>query len=204
MSHFTVLVVTDIAPTDSVLDEVLAPFVEQVDRGDQYAVWNDCTDEVTKGWMGWPDYDYDETLQPKPEYATFKEYATTWRGYKQNAAGRWGHWHNPNAKWDGYNLGGAWAGSLKLKKGAVGITGWGETPPNQFDAAKVSDLVTDLATEPQFALLTANGKWHERGKMGWFGTASNEQTPEQWSAEYAKCVADIKPEQWVAIVDCHI
>jgi hypothetical protein len=194
VSHFTLLVVTAVEPTDSVLAEVLAPFVEEVGPGDQYAVWKDCTQEVDEGFASHAT----ENARHK-QYATLEEYGKGWHGYDQNAAGRWGYWHNPNAKWDGYQLGGRWSGGLEIKpKNATACYA------KFVDAAQVKNLVTDLTTEPQFALLTANGKWHERGQMGWWGIASDEQTPEQWAAEYAEFVADIKPEQWVAVVDCHI
>jgi hypothetical protein len=199
VSHFTVLVVTAVAPTDSVLAEVLAPFVEEVDRGDQYAVWKDCTDKVEEGFAS-----HATENASKKQYATLDEYAKGWFAYSKNAAGRWGYWHNPNAKWDGWQLGGHWAGSLKTRKGAAGVSGWGESPTGRFDAAKVADLVTDLAAEPQFAVLAVDGKWHERGQMGWFGVASNEQSPEQWAGEYSRCIAAIDPAHWVAVVDCHI
>jgi hypothetical protein len=209
VSHFTLLVVTAVEPTDSVLAEVLAPFVEEVGPGDQYAVWKDCTQEVEDGFDAHPTKRLEHSAdnpdaKPWPEYSTLDEYAKGWLAYSKNAAGRWGYFHNPNAKWDGYQLGGRWAGSLETRKGAAGVSGWGESPAGQFDAAKVSDLVTDLAAEPQFAILAVDGAWHERGKMGWWGTASNEQTPEQWAGEYSKCIAAIDPSHWVAVVDCHI
>jgi len=47
-----------------------------------------------------------------------------------------------------------------------------------------------------------DGKWYEKGTMGWWGMASNEQN--EWDGEFGKLVASLRGDQWVTIVDCHI
>lgn len=49
-----------------------------------------------------------------------------------------------------------------------------------------------------------DGKWHERGKMGWFGMSSNEISPEEWDKQFAKLIDETPGEHWLALVDCHI
>lgn len=65
----------------------------------------------------------------------------------------------------------------------------------------VAELPDDLA-QP-FAIVTPDGKWHEKGEMGWFGMARNKKSDDDWSAflnsirsEHAECIA--------VAVDCHI
>lgn len=80
----------------------------------------------------------------------FDYFMKDWAGYDERDAqmGRYGYWENPNAKWDWYQIGGRFAGLLKLKEGAAsGIKGersWTneETviPKNQVDSAKVKDI----------------------------------------------------------------
>lgn len=49
-----------------------------------------------------------------------------------------------------------------------------------------------------------DGKWLERGEMGWWGAVSNEQAPEDWDEAYRIVLASLRPDQHVWIVDCHI
>ena len=57
-----------------------------------------------------------------------------------------------------------------------------------------------------FAVITPDGEWHERGRMGWWGCAS--ETPEgvrEWEDAYKRRFLDTADPDWfVAIVDCHI
>lgn len=54
-----------------------------------------------------------------------------------------------------------------------------------------------------FAVLK-DGKWLQRGEMGWFGIVTNEEAPEDWDEAYRIVLASIRPDQHVWIVDCHI
>lgn len=57
-------------------------------------------------------------------YESIDDFANSYYGYrKDESTGRYGYWSNPNAKWDWYQIGGRWTGSLKLKKGAAGKVG---------------------------------------------------------------------------------
>lgn len=53
---------------------------------------------------------------------TKKEFVEDWYGYDKLGE-EYGYWHNPNAKWDWYQLGGRWSGYFKLKEGADGEMG---------------------------------------------------------------------------------
>jgi hypothetical protein len=54
-------------------------------------------------------------ISHKTRYTTFEEFAERWYKRKPNENGKYGYWHNPNAKWDWYELGGRWTGFFKLK-----------------------------------------------------------------------------------------
>jgi hypothetical protein len=65
---------------------------------------------------------------------------------KDKKTGKCGFWYNPNAKWDWYQIGGRWSGSIKLKNGHCGNLGeksWAnervEIPENMTDQALVKD-----------------------------------------------------------------
>ena len=56
------------------------------------------------------------------------------------------------------------------------------------------------------AVITPDGEWHERGKVGYFGVSS--ETPEEgigWDKEYVeRFIKTADPELILTIVDCHI
>lgn len=54
-----------------------------------------------------------------------------------------------------------------------------------------------------FAVLK-DGKWHERGQMGWWATVSNEKDPNEWNREFQNLLNDLPPNTLLTAVDCHI
>lgn len=75
--------------------------------------------------------------------------------------------HNPLARWDWWEIGGSWEGLLP------------------GDAISVVKLLRSgiRRKETPFAVLTADGCWHERGRMGWFGQVTAEKTDAAWKKE---------------------
>ena len=61
-----------------------------------------------------------EQVEPNSPYAEFVEDE---EGVVDAAAGKKGYWHNPNARWDWYCVGGRWCGQLKLLEGRKGWYG---------------------------------------------------------------------------------
>jgi len=53
-------------------------------------------------------------------YDSLDEFAKDYHGYGK-VKGRYGYYHNPNAKWDWYQVGGRWTGTLKLKRNGVSL-----------------------------------------------------------------------------------
>jgi hypothetical protein len=54
-----------------------------------------------------------------------------------------------------------------------------------------------------FAILK-DGKWYERGEMGWWGVVLNGKEADDWNEEYAKLLDGLSPDTWLTVVDCHI
>ena len=54
-----------------------------------------------------------------------------------------------------------------------------------------------------FAVLK-DGKWYDRGDMGWWGIVTNEKDTDVWEREFSALLDDLPPETWLAVVDCHI
>ena len=142
MSHFVVLVIGDN------IDLQLAPFNEQPEDGDPHVklVFNDQTEEFRKEYdeesveiIKRPDgswvfahaaTDDDKAAQIAPVstkfselYSTFEEFCKEWHGTEPNEQGQFGYSSNPNAKWDGYTIGGRWSGYFKALPGSIGTVG---------------------------------------------------------------------------------
>jgi hypothetical protein len=47
-----------------------------------------------------------------------------------------------------------------------------------------------------------DGKWYERGNMGWFAVTSNENP--NWDTEFSKLLDELEPDTLLTVVDCHI
>jgi hypothetical protein len=49
-----------------------------------------------------------------------------------------------------------------------------------------------------------DGKWYEKGEMGWWGCVSNEKNKEEWNVEFMKLFDSLPDDTLVSIFDCHI
>lgn len=54
-----------------------------------------------------------------------------------------------------------------------------------------------------FAILK-EGKWAERGKMGWWACVTNEKDKETWESIYHNILNSTEDHERITIVDCHI
>ncbi len=52
--------------------------------------------------------------------------------------------------------------------------------------------------------IVKDGEWYEQGKIGWFGTASDEQEPKDWQEIVDSLIQNSEPDALFTIVDCHI
>lgn len=49
-----------------------------------------------------------------------------------------------------------------------------------------------------------DGKWFQRGEMGWWGCVRGEKDPETWNAQFAQLLKDLSGDTRITVVDCHI
>ena len=114
MSHFTVMVINSEGEND--VEKQLQPFHEYECTGikDEYVkfVSPDKSEADLQSEF--------EEVKDKYNYDTFEDFMRDYHGYEYNEdEKRWGRWTNPNRKWDWYQIGGRWAGKLKLKSSVV-------------------------------------------------------------------------------------
>ncbi len=116
--------------------------------------------------------------------------------------GKRGYWQNPNARWDWFEVGGRFSNMLRYE--GTGIGGEG------VDAAPVRDVdTTSLADGSPFAfraVVTADGEWHEVGRMGWFGLSSESaEDAAAWERGFVDAFIEPAADDLMAVVvDCHI
>lgn len=55
-----------------------------------------------------------------------------------------------------------------------------------------------------YAFIDMDGKWHEKGHMGWFGISTDECPQDEWYKEFESFVSSLGPEDYLVVVDCHI
>lgn len=112
--------------------------------------------------------------------------------------------YNPLSKWDWYVVGGRWDGAIQNNrhKSADGGFNFGDEH-RQLD--RNTRAVAELGTEkdPPFAIVTPDGSWHERGKMGWFGSTHGNRTHGDWETEARGIFAQYTDHVAVGL-DCHI
>lgn len=94
-----------------------------------------------------------------------------------------------------------------------------QVPVQMCDAAKVFDFFEKLddyqVSEEEYVRVARNaaivpfalvkdGKWFEKGEMGWWGCVKDEKEQDHWNEEFAKLFDAIPDDEIVTVVDCHI
>lgn len=87
--------------------------------------------------------------------------------------------YNPRSKWDWYQIGGRWQGTLNNNQSLV-----------------------KYLIKPPYAYVTHEG-WFERGQMGWWGISTNEVSEQEWLRQF-ECIKKAYADHLAIVVDCHI
>lgn len=76
--------------------------------------------------------------------------------------------------------------------------------PDEFLVSRTQYIQTAADGCVSAYAIVKDGKWYERGSVGWFGIAVDEKDRSTWNAEFAKLTDSLPPETWFTVVDCHI
>jgi len=49
-----------------------------------------------------------------------------------------------------------------------------------------------------------DGKWYEKGEMGWWGMAHNEKDTDTWNSMFHKMIDELPEDTLLTVVDCHV
>lgn len=99
---------------------------------------------------------------------------------------------NPESKWDWYAIGGRWDGTFGR---------------NRFSSVAEAREAFDAHEFPPRVLVLPDGRWLEKGEMGWFGMSHGDVTDEQWRLDFFAALdatALTHPSSSVLVVDFHI
>lgn len=143
--------------------------------------------------------------------------------------GRWqGHIVGSDPEKNPKNFEACWVcGSTGKRTDAIGIAARAENPdytcngcqgkgtmlkaPSNWVKERNAVSVRDFLALPDemfadrapYAILTPDGYWRERGKMGWFGIGTDEKSHGDWRSQLRKLLLQWEHDALVAI-DCHI
>ncbi len=207
MTHFTVAIIVPkdkLGCIEAFVTEQMAPYDEDVKIAPYvcYSVEQAKADierdtkrlqQIVSGEE--PGYDLDRCRQALKELTAttpeekYREYLKHHERF--NSRGEPLSTCNPSRKWDWYVIGGRWAGWISDRK---------------TKSERVNDNIatTEQALERDkipHAILTPDGEWHERGRMGWWAVLLTEN--EHWDEE-AREILRRFPGHHVVIVDAHI
>lgn len=173
MSHFTVLVAVEADSPDEVeekVDEALAPYSENLEVEPYWT-------EEAPSFEEWWDRKYHVKQGNVPADVTFDDFLIWLRTkgedgdrYRLAADGSIERetTYNPKSKWDWYQIGGRWSGSLPLKQpvaategAGLGARSWASDPepplPDRADYARKGDI--DIEGARAIAALEAEATW---------------------------------------------
>lgn len=182
MSHFTVLIaVAKSADTEGALVEALAPFDENMEVA-PYRVPMSAEDMERMAKH------YGVAADP----VALLPHMEDWHGRAGEIAD--GvlcriSTYNPDSKWDWYEVGGRWAGSL----------------PGGSDRICAKAYLNAPEARAPFAYIDDDGRWHEKGRMGWFAMVADEKEQSTWEGtvrQHIARAADLDCD--LVLVDCHI
>ena len=260
MSHYTVLVITE----DGNYEKALEPFDENLEV-EQYIkkTKEEIIKEEKKRYEKRSDKDseYCQNVDWSDDNSIVKHYFEYWEeehdeNYNELSS------YNPNSKYDWYQLGGRWAGSLKLKNGAEkekdSELSWyncyEDVPEGYTDHAQFKDIDLtpdkeqvekakrfwevvvegqpkqegekfDTFWKPEYykeqygdketyikcqtelfaCALLYKGEWIEAGQMGWFACKnSTKESEEEYRKNFYEVISNLKPTDYLSMVDCHI
>lgn len=128
-----------------------------------------------------------------PENKTWQEMRSEHES--DNDRARTEYWHQPRCV--------AW----KDEEKRVGWKNWPfgfSTSPDDFLITRdkyIKNARNGAATT--FAVVN-DGKWYERGKMGWWACVADEKDNETWNSMFTNLIDSLPDETPITLVDCHI
>lgn len=74
----------------------------------------------------------------------------------------------------------------------------------EFQCTKEEYATNERNEVLQTFAVVKDGKWYEKGEMGWWACVSNKKDEEVWAQEFATLIDEVSDDTLLTIVDCHI
>lgn len=197
MSHFfvVVLVPEDTEDIESAVGELLAPYDEntEVDPYHDY-LSAESIERMAAHYKKDPN-DLDALVACIEDWTGTPGDRDTTGLYRTST-------YNPQSQWDWWCIGGRWNGEIQNERRSDD-TGFNfddeyhQLNENMLPTKKLDHKLTC------FAMVTPDGVWHQRGKMGWWASVSDEKDQAEWEEELIKLI-QANQDTILVGVDCHI
>lgn len=90
---------------------------------------------------------------------------------------------------------------VALKKAEIG--GWNISPDDYMMTREEYTQQAEDNVGVPYAFVK-DGKWYQKGEMGWWGMSSDEMTQAEWNAKVQELYNELPKETMLTLVDCHI
>ena len=198
MSHYNVAVITNRMPDESEIDVMLAPYYEELPLAFE------------------EDDDYDLDPETGRRGCWYNPYAK-WDWWK--VGGRWGWMLGglDSVRISDYGFEDDKEVAIRARREWECLVEGREDSAGEFIQVRQGYLRDTYGTKEEYvaycsrfntrAVVTPDGRWHEVGKMGWFGCSSeSHEDTSDWMTHYRERFIDPyrHDDYAMTIVDCHI
>lgn len=73
--------------------------------------------------------------------------------------------------------------------------------PDEF--LSLEEFVSDAVPLSSLAIVK-DGRWIERGEMGWWGVVHDEKDKDDWRQQFSAALSSVPDDHYITIIDCHI
>ena len=216
MTHYFVTVAIEAGThSGAALYEAVAAAMEPYDENlavDPYVEVTRLQAEADQKFRKWWRESDEKARSDGREPKTYEEAARAWWGGVVDEGGNVISTANPDGVWDWWVVGGRFAGEWVLRPGATRAlptspSSFGYTTqiedPRRTDAARKGQIEPE-SIAPSYAYVDLDGKWHQRGSVGWFGMAADESSAEDWAVTFTRWFRDLPEDVWVVRIDAHV
>lgn len=200
MSHFvTVALLPAATPKENIeseVDKIMAPYDENIEVEPYHKhIGNEGRAQMEEHY---------KTKNTKELVKKMQDWHGRPGGYDPKMGLYYVTTYNPASKWDWWVIGGRWDGRMlgldEIDDGQGGFNFDDTFHTLKRNSAHIDDIAPDFVP---FAFVTPDGKWHEKGKMGWWAVTHGEQPEHEWKKEWENALKKY-PNSIAVSLDCHI
>lgn len=81
---------------------------------------------------------------------------------------------------------------------------WGSPILDSFACSRDEFVGRAMANAVSTFAVVKDGKWYEKGKMGWWAMVSDEKETKSWNEEFYKLINEAPEDTLFSLYDCHI